>query len=170
MGFIIEQKTEYDRTIHRLTKNGVVDIEVGPDDYVEPADGEKLLMISGYSDSFPLEGKFGLQTKIRLECRIEEGQDKGGRFASIFTVSVNPKSNLGKVLAAANGAPIDAPKVDIEDFLGKRFYGVTTMKISETSGKPYVSIDSARAAKSAAPAKSNGKTAPQADDDDWPSE
>lgn len=171
MGLVIEQKTEYDRTIHRLSKNGIVDVEVGADDYIEPRDGEKRLMVSGYSDAFEMTGQFGTQQKLRVEFRIEEGVEKGGRFASLFTLSVHPKSNLGKVLVAAGKAPIEG-SVDIEDYLGKKFYGVTKAELSAASGNTYISIASARPddGNEPAPAKSNGQAKPAASDDDWPTD
>lgn len=146
MGVQLTATATMDRTVHRFTKNGgVADVEVKPDEYVIPRDGEHRLRISGYSDPFEMTGQYGTQQKIRIEFQLVQGKMKGERFASLFGLTVGPKSKLGPVLGdARNKAIAIGESIELDDFAGLELYATTKATLAAASGNTYVDIAASR--------------------------
>lgn len=163
MALVIEAKQAIDNTMIRLGKNGKLEsVEVDRAAYVEPMDREHLLMITGRSEPFELEGQFGTQTKVRIEFEVLRGKQAGGRFTSMFTLTVGRKSNLGELIAAARNKDIaEGEGVDIDEYIGHKLYANTRIATSAKTGNSYVTIVAPRPMDDEEEAQATPKSAKQ---------
>lgn len=118
--------------MYRRNGNGQI-VEVMPeqDEYQTPPRGTRARVeLSGISDVFEMKTQFSDEPvkKCRVEYTIRKGTSnaakmlEGKRFTEIHTWTVGPKSNLGKLIGALRGAPIEPGEaVNPDDYIGATF-------------------------------------------------
>jgi hypothetical protein len=83
--------------------------------YKVPPTGQYRLAITGYYKPFAWTSKeYGDSTKTRIEFRIESDYGRGNYLNDMYTWSVGPKSNLGKLIRKARG--VEIPEGDVNLF------------------------------------------------------
>lgn len=121
----------------------------GRDEYAVPPQGTYgRFKLTGISDTFELVSpKYGPQDKVRLEFEILKVQDaeskylEGRRFTGLYTWTVGPKSNLGALLGALRGKPIQPGEdVDPDKFIDTEFVTTTTLAHSADGSKSYPDV------------------------------
>lgn len=146
MGVTITAKAAFERKVYRMNKQGITsEVEVGPDEYSNPTDGEKRVRITGYSEPFEMTGEYGTSVKTRVELLILEPQKLARqRFDTLMTLSVGAKANLGKLIRAARNAEIEVgEEVDLDDMLGRELY-VVTKRTENANGYTNISVAAVR--------------------------
>lgn len=93
---------------------------------VPPRRGEFRLKVVSFAEPFemPRAEQFGggVQQMTRLELEIQNGPGKGKVCTLLCGWSIGPRSNLGKVYAAATGKAVEkAGEYDVIDLLGGEF-------------------------------------------------
>ncbi|MCA9877830.1 MAG: hypothetical protein KC442_08610 [Thermomicrobiales bacterium] len=128
---------------------GLVQVMPGRDEYAVPPQGTYgRFKLTGISDTFEMVSpKYGLQTKARLEFQILKVQDteskylEGRRFTGLYTWTVGQKSNLGALLGALRGQPIQpGENVNPDDFIDTEFVTTTTLAHSADGSKSYADV------------------------------
>lgn len=124
----------------------------GREEYAVPPQGTYgRFCITGISDTFELvSAKYGPQDKVRVEFEIIKVQDadakylEGRKFTGLYTWTVGPKSNLGALLGALRGKPVQPGEdVDPDDFIGTEFVTTTTLAYSADGSKSYPDVSAA---------------------------
>lgn len=144
----------------------IVATEIGRDDVVDVVeDGEKTVVIMGYSEPFELTSEqYGTSAMMRILFTIADGEQKGERFTCMYGAKLGTKAKLRGVVTAAIGRDLlPGENVDFDDLIGARLIVNTS---SEMNGKGYVVVKhvSARPAKAKA---STATTAKKGDADLW---
>lgn len=129
------------------------------DEYaVPPAGTYGRFKLTGISDVFELQGKWGPYENARLEFEILKVQDpenkylEGRRFTAKYIWKVRPKDPLAKLLGALRDKPIQlGESVDPDEFIDTEFVTTTTLERSEDGTKsfPDVSVGSIVTSKTA---------------------
>ena len=123
----------------------------------EVEDGEKPVVIEGYSDTFELTSEqWGTSTMIRLLFRIGPGHEQeGGLFSVMFGFKAGPKARLREVLVAAMQRDLRAGEdIDLDGIIGDRLIVATRGELN-TQGMVITKFVSARPVKAKGPKASN---------------
>jgi hypothetical protein len=114
-------------------------VEPEPNEYENPARGTRgRIRLNGISDEFEMPNKFSeepgaMVKKVRVEFEVIKASGKnasatGMRFTDLYTMSIHPKSNLGKLLGTLRGRDIvPGETVDIDSFIGTNFVAMTRL-------------------------------------------
>jgi hypothetical protein len=118
--------------------DGLILVEPDPADYVTPPDGTKArIRLAGISETFEMDNQFepdkGPTTNLRVEFQIMKparsdlGYLTGKRFTALYTFTVGPRSNLGKLLGRLRGRDIEPgeQEVPLDLFIGTEFVAMT---------------------------------------------
>lgn len=155
----------------RNAKGDLIKIEEpNRDEYATPPQGTRArFVLSGVSDTFEMSGEYGTSTNVRIEYLIEKTSGaglehlNGKRFTDLFTWKVSAKSNLGRLLGALRGRPIEPGEViDIDAFIGTTFVSSTTMNEKGYAGLSIEAIDPSKTRLSPYVTMSPNGHAPQA--------
>lgn len=120
----------------------------------EVEDGEKPVVIEGYSDPFDITSEqWGTSTMLRLLFRIGGGHEQeGGLFSVMFGFKAGPKAKLREVLVAAMGRDLKAGEdIDLDNLIGSRLILSTKGEVNG-QGLVVTKFVSARPAKAKAKA------------------
>lgn len=113
--------------------------EPEPNDYGIPPRGTRgRIRLSGISDVFEMPNKFSdepgaMVKKVRVEFEVIKATGKnasanGMLFTDLYTMSIHPKSNLGKLLGTLREREIQPGEaVDIDAFIGTDFVAMTRL-------------------------------------------
>ena len=115
----------------------------------EVEDGEKPVVIEGYSDTFELTSEqWGTSTMIRLLFRIGPGHEQeGGLFSVMFGFKAGPKARLREVLVAAMQRDLRAGEdIDLDGIIGARLIVATRGELN-TQGMVITKFATARPVK-----------------------
>ena len=123
----------------------------------EVEDGEKPVVIEGYSDTFELTSEqWGTSTMIRILFRIGPGHEQeGGLFSVMFGFKAGPKARLREVLVAAMQRDLRAGEdIDLDGIIGARLIVATRGELN-TQGMVITKFVSARPVKAKGTKASN---------------
>jgi hypothetical protein len=123
----------------------------------EVEDGEKPVVIEGYSDPFDLTSEqWGTSTMIRLLFRIGPGHEQeGGIFSVMFGFKAGPKARLREVLVAAMQRDLRAGEdIDLDGIIGARLIVATRGEVN-TQGLMITKFVAARPVKAKASKSAN---------------
>lgn len=148
MGTVAVAKQGMDRKVFRRNKAGeIVQVDVAPDEYKAPSPGQYQLRLTGCSDSFEINGQYGVSEMIRLEWVVVSGNkadNKGRRFSDMYPLHITPKSKLGKIIAALGNEEIDLGRAyDVTDYFGRELVSMVkqTVKTNEYGTQVYANVD-----------------------------
>lgn len=125
----------------RRARNGeLIHVEPDTSEYQTPPDGLRArFRLSGISDTFELPDRFSddptaMKTSLRVEFEIAKAAGNiganlnGKRFTGLYTASVHPRSNLGRLLGRLRGRAIEPGEtVDIDGYIGTTFVAMTAL-------------------------------------------
>lgn len=131
-------------------------------------DGEKPVMLAGYSEPFDLTSEqYGTRTMVRLLFTVTDGEQKGESFTCMYGLTLGAKAKLRGVVQAMIGRELKpAEGVDFDQLLGARLI-VNTMSEVNAKGYPVVRFISARQMKQKPAAAAKPAPAADADADLW---
>ena len=106
------------------------------DEYQTPPKGTRArIELSGISDVFEMTTQFSDApvSKVRVEYTIRKGTSNAGkmlegkRFTEIMTWTIGPKSNLGRLIGAIRGTPVQPGEaINPDDYIGATFVTTTS--------------------------------------------
>ena len=106
--------------------------EVEGDDYQTPAKGQYRLMLHGIAEPFEQDNRFRANAKVvktRIEFKVVKARNGGGAgklFTSMYTFSLNEKSNMGRLANALRGGIEEGTPLRVTNLIGTVFDGYVT--------------------------------------------
>lgn len=131
----------------RNAKGELIQIpEPDRNEFVTPPRGTRArFQLSGISETFEMDGQYGVTTNARIEFLIEKASGpglewlNGKRFTQLVTWKVSSKSTFGQLLGTLRGREIQGGEdVDADAYIGTSFVSSTTLK--ENGDKQYAGI------------------------------
>lgn len=117
--YVIEVKDAQPNVMVRRDESGAtIEVEVRREEYTVPPEGTYDLEITGFAKPFEMTSElYGESVKTRVEFAIVAGKGNGHRFTDLYTWTVGPKSNLGKLIGKARGMEIPKGSVDVVELI-----------------------------------------------------
>lgn len=113
LGFTFKSSSGVNEVFRMSKDGGFEKVETTNKDYPEVAPGEKLVIITGLTKPYEIDGrkkdettgeiKTEKVTMIKVEMGVMDGRGKGNRFLMPFSFRVTKGTNLGKIIAAVLG-------------------------------------------------------------------